>query len=236
MQYYINDSGAGLLVLLGLAIAIPGVFLFLCRNGLAKERQLNIELLECLDCKDGVLEEFKRIRHEYNNMLQTVTCFIEEEDLEGLKEYQDRLMEKTHLLNSNNLAQMAKIKDKNILKIVYKLYMTAKETGIAFNITIFNDIMDISPHKTEINNILKGCLNLAYDSAAKGEGDIHLKISSDDKGLRFCLEGSISGTSENLSLRPARAGRSTKYGSDIFFNTFHKNGHLIQEILIPLNQ
>ena len=184
------------------------------------------------ECRDGILEEFIRIRHAYNNMMQTLTCYIEEEDWEGLKEYKEILLEKTQVLNRNNLTQLVRIKDKYLLVILYKLLMDAKENGIAVNMTVFNDIPAIGPGKTNFYEVLYNHFQYAYELAAGEAEEIDLKVSAEDRGLVFNFKNSFRikpSVSDERSTLP-RINRNT--GKNMYINTFLNNGYRIQEIII----
>ncbi|MHB8062877.1 MAG: hypothetical protein ACYDG2_09630 [Ruminiclostridium sp.] len=235
MQYYLNMFYMGLPGLMLLAFIITAIFLIINCAKFSRERRLNKELVECIACKDDVLEEFKKIRHEYNNLLQTITSFIEAEDWEGLKEYKSILLEKTHLLNRNKLTQLVKIKDKSILVIVHELFMKTEEAKIALNITIYNDIADTNSHNIEFYNILLDYIKQAYELAVKEAEEINLKISSNDNGLRLCFENQISVNSQIFTSILTKSKKHPKIGKHIFFNTFLQNDNLIQEILVTFN-
>ena len=59
----------------------------------------DLDLKQNIACKDDMLKEFKKIQHEYNNMLQHIVCFIEAEDWEVLKEYKHQMLKKAQVLN-----------------------------------------------------------------------------------------------------------------------------------------
>ncbi|SEW13998.1 hypothetical protein [[Clostridium] fimetarium] len=200
-------------------------------NKLSHFKKKNCELLEGIDCKDGVINEFTKIRHEYNNMLQTITCLIEEEDLDGLKECKSEFLNKARLLNSNSITQMVKIKDINILRLIYKLILNAKEEGVVLIITIFNDIANQNLNADEIYYALKDCLINVYQSGAKQAMLINLKISSSDSGLCFKLENESNIESRELFSQTMKA-RKNYTKNNIIFNTFYENTLFIQEIII----
>lgn len=229
MQYYVNIFLKVLPGLLLLVCVIMGIFLIISRAKILQQKRLNKELVECMECNNEMLEEFKKIRHEYNNMLQTIICFIEEEDWDGLNEYKSKLLEKTYLLNKNNLVQLVKIKNKSILLMIYKLFIDAKEAGITLNLTIYDNIANIGLFNAEPYTVMQGYLKYAYKSAIKEAVEINLKISANDMGLSFCFENSLSIKPEFFTSKPIKSEKN------IYFNTYLQNNHLIQEILFPFN-
>ena len=228
---YILQISIGIIFLI---LIILVACLIISINKFSRFKKRNCELLECIDCKDGVINEFIKIRHEYNNMLQTITCLIEEEDLDGLKECKREFLNKARLLNSNSITQMVKIKDINILRSIFKLILNAKDEGVVLIITIFNDIANQNLNNDAVYYVLKQCLTNAYQSGAKQAMLIHLKISSDDNGLCFKFENESNIESRGLFSQTLKA-RKNNMKNNIIFNTFYEKALFIQEIIISKN-
>jgi len=218
-----------------LVLMLLGTCLIICITKIRHIKDINKALMEGIDCKDGIINEFTKIRHGYNNILQTVTCLIEEENLDGLKEYKSRFLNTTQLLNSNSLTQLAKIKDINILRSVYKLLLNAKEKGVVLEITIYNDIVNQSLNKDGFYYALKDCLTNAYQSGAKEAKRINLKISSKDNGLCINFENESHVESRKLFLQTLKA-RKYYTNNNIIYNKFYQESRFIQEILISFKR
>ena len=201
------------------------------RIALKKRKPLALELKENIACKDEILKEYREIRHDYNNMLQGVICFIEEEDWEGLKAYKKRLLEKTQALNKNNLTQLVKIKNINILNLVYKLIIKAEQTGITIHITIYNEIEDKSPYGNKLYESLEVYLREALNVATQKGATVDFKISGNNEGVRFVFENTYDIKDHNNLLELIKIKRKNEI-KNIFFNTFIETNKLIQEILI----
>lgn len=96
----IIDSGAiGIFSILILLIIFLIVSIFVI---VIKKNKAEVQLQESLKFKDQIIKEYQKIRHDYNNMLQSFICFIEQEDLELLKTYKEEVLAKTYILNRNN--------------------------------------------------------------------------------------------------------------------------------------
>ena len=194
-------------------------------------KSFDLGLKENIACKEDILKEYKGIRHEYNNMLQSVVCFIEEEDWKGLKEYKDRLLRKTQLLNANNFTQLVKLKNRSVLSLVYRLLIRGKKSGTILHLIIYNDIDDREFYKIPLFNLLEGYFNNAYDVAAKLSGEVNLKICGNNEGVRFVFENTydikdFNNISELIKIKIKRKPKN------IYFNTFIETDRFIQEILV----
>lgn len=195
-----------------------------------RNQKLNKEYRDSLICKDEILKEFKRIRHDYNNMLQGLVGIIEEEDWEGLVDYKSRMLEKAHQLNKNNLTQLVRIKNNSILIMVYRLLVEAQKSGIIINLKIYSDIEDLHQYRKNLIKALPTYLQYAYDVAAMSTGIVNLKISANQQGLRFVFESEAH--HEKAAAFKTKIPHSLH--KNIFFNTFIQNDQLIQEILLSI--
>jgi len=163
---------------------------------------------------------------------------IEEKDLDGLNEYKGKYMNKSRLLNSNSITQMVKIKDINILRAVYKLFLKAKEEGAVLIITIYNDIAQ-NQKKDEIYEVLNGCLINAFQLSKEKAKLIDLKISSNENGLCFNFENetSIESDAEFKRRFPhSMKVKNNNRNTNVIYNKFYQNARFIQEIFIPFNR
>jgi L-ribulose-5-phosphate 3-epimerase UlaE len=201
------------------------------RVAIKKGKSLALELKENIACKNEILKEYREIRHEYNNILQGVICFVEEEDWEGLKEYKGKLLEKTRVLNTNNLTQLVKLKDNSILNVVYKLLIDAKQCGSIIYLTIYTEIEDISPCGIKLYESLEECLTYALKVATKDATTVSLKISGNNEGILFAFKNTFDMKDYNNILKLIKIKRKMK-SKKIFCNTFIEMDQLKQEILI----
>lgn len=187
--------------------------------------------MECNECKDRIIDEHRKMRHEYNNILQTIICYIEEGDIDQLYAYKPKLMEKVQLLNKNSLVQLVKIKDTFMLNEVYRLLESAGANGIFLNLTVYNDIMQISQKAIGINNELKQYLWQAYENAVNINSEISFKISLSEYGVNFRFETRADVSKEELSKKIINSSIKTKKIKDVFYNTYLQNEIVVQEII-----
>ena len=188
----------------------------------------DLDLKQNIACKDDMLKEFKKIQHEYNNMLQHIVCFIEAEDWEVLKEYKHQMLKKAQVLNSNNLTQLVKIKNIRILNLVYSLLIQANAQETTINLTIYTDIDNTNSYKPKSYKSLEHSINNAYEAAMLAGAPINLKITGNKEGICFALESPCP------EKNPPNTPRSKQ--KDIFINTLIEKDILIQEILIMKNK
>lgn len=196
-----------------------------------RKNKLNLELEESLSCKDYILNEFKQIRHEYNNILQNIICLIEQENFTELKEYKESVISKTHLLNKNSITQLVKIKNKNILNLIYKMLIKAKQANVTVNLIIYNNIDEINCSLKKYK-ILNNYISFAYETAVKNGASVQLKVNSSKQGLRFAFETILP----NPALKPIQVKKPNIKYKDIYYNFFSNECKLEQEILVILTK
>ncbi len=196
------------------------------------KRYREIQLQENINIKDNIIRELQKIRHEYNNMLQSFIGFIEAEDMETLKEYKAVVLEKTAELNTNSFTQLTKINNTSILGIIYELLIKGKNAEVNIKLTINNIIEEIDSLSAGFYEVLYNYINNAYSSAIQHSTYIKLKIISSDKGIRFVFENTVDYRIDKNTLTMEKNTRKHKFASNIFFNTFICENNMVQEIII----
>ncbi|WP_234121030.1 hypothetical protein [Clostridium hydrogenum] len=196
-----------------------------------RKKKLNLELEESLNCKDDILNEFKQIRHEYNNILQNIICLMEQENFTELKKYKESVISKTHLLNQNSITQLVKIKNKNILNLIYKILINAKQSNVTINLMIYNNI-DEAICSLKKYKILNSYISFAYETAVKNGTSVQLKVNSSKQGLRFVFETELL----NPVLKPIQIKKPNRKCKDIYYNFFSNECKLEQEILMIITK
>jgi sensor histidine kinase regulating citrate/malate metabolism len=211
------------------------IFFIICIIVLLRRKRLELELLQILVYKDEIMKECKQIRHEYNNMLQTIIGLVEEDDLESLKLYKEKILVTTNKINKNNFAQLVKISDKYLFSIIYKLIVISENRGIILNLTIYNDIDDNIINISYLRKLSK-YINYAYELAVKDEKEINLKISKQAEGFSFIFTNSIHNDPKDIISYLNTTKKALKPNKKIIFNTLIENDLLIQEILLLITQ
>jgi hypothetical protein len=183
--------------------------------------------------KDLILGEYARMRHDYNNMLQTLTNLIEEEDITALKEYQTKLFEKAQAFHNNNILQLEKLRNLSILNTIYRLYMESAKSGITLNIAISGKVEQHYPYEDDLYPILIECLNTVYSSQSDTDLLTTLELRESQRGLIISFITQIELYPNNSKpydfkyIHPKSRKR-------LSYNIIIKDNIYIQEILIPL--
>lgn len=181
--------------------------------------------------KDVIIDEFRKIRHEYNNIIQRMVCLIEEEDWDDLKEYKNELLVKVQKMNGNNLLQMARIKCTGILRVLYDFLTYADEAAIPLSIIVYDEIGGNCPKVAEFCTVLHEFFLCACAEAVENMGGITLKISAGKQGFRFTFESRLPGKIDKLAPAPFTIRIPHRIQKCIFFNSFIQDDCLIRELI-----
>jgi hypothetical protein len=196
-----------------------------------KEKKINSFHDECDKYKDQITEEQRKIRHEYNNILQTIICYIEEEDIELLKDYKDSIVRNIHEINANNLIQLARVKDLNLLMMIFNMMEKAIKAGIKLNLTVFCDINQKSYWKIKKDTEFDKYFWHTYEIAAKDNNEIWLSLNLNENGFCFTLKSKINVSTDRLTCEINDSYKSSKKKKSVFYNTSIQDNYLVQEIV-----
>ncbi len=180
--------------------------------------------------REKIIQEESKTRHEYNNLFQTVVNLIEAEEMEELIGYKSTLLKKVHLLSSNSMLQLGKIKSESVLQGLYQLYQTTQNMQINLNITVYNEITWECPYEMELYSVLEECIKSAIIMAESSCFEITLGLGENEKGLHFLFE--------SVGMRSASAVTTLQHFEDtklrklLTYNAIRKDSKYTQEIMI----
>lgn len=194
------------------------------------KRKYNL-LISSNECKDRIIEENRKIRHEYNNMLQTLICYIEEGDINQLNQYKTELLKNVQSFNQNNIVQLSRISDTFIMTSVFELLVHAQTNNNTLNLTVYEDILRKYQLQDTFNIELPEYLQCAYECAAKINSTTNVKVNFSEFGVNFSFE-SLSETGKDDIITIDTNKIMTKRCKNIFYNTFLKDSKIVQEVIL----
>lgn len=217
-------------------ISIVLIFIFFCfillqRKQLHRSKQTIEHQQKVIVCKDLFLDEYARMRHDYNNMLQTLTNLIDEEDITSLKEYRNKLLETAKIYHNNNILQLEKLRNPSLLITFYHLYLGAGKSGITLGFAISGKPEHHYPHEDELYPILVECLNSAYLLMPVTNKQIVLVLRENQQGLYISFVSQLEPGPENYLCRELKSIDST-VRKHLTYNVFINDNSFTQEILI----
>lgn len=121
---------------------------------------------------ESVHSSVKKFRHDYINILSSLTGYIEADDMEGLKKFfYENILPLSEKMNSNNF-KLCSLKNVGIMElkgILSSKIIVAKEKGIDLTIDIFEPITEISINTLDLCRIMGIVLDNAIEGAMQCE-------------------------------------------------------------------
>lgn len=155
-------------------------------------------------------DNIRGFKHDFNNIVQAIGGYIALNDMDGLADYYNRLLDECKLTNNLNLLNPETINNPSIYSLLTNKYYLANEKGITMTFSIFTDLSKINFNMYEFSRILGILLDNAIEAAEEStEKIVHIEFTSDDKKQLFIIKNSCKDT--NISTTKIfEKGYSTK--------------------------
>lgn len=155
-------------------------------------------------------DNIRGFKHDFNNIVQAIGGYIALNDMDGLKDYYNRLLDECKLTNNLNLLNPETINNPSIYSLLTNKYYLACEKGITMTFSIFTDLSKINFNMYDFSRILGILLDNAIEAAEESnEKLIEIEFSSDSKKQLFIIRNSCKDT--NISTTKIfEKGYSTK--------------------------
>ena len=155
-------------------------------------------------------DNIRGFKHDFNNIVQAIGGYIALGDMNGLKDYYQRLLDECKLTNNLNILNPETINNPSIYSLLTNKYYLASEKGIKMTFSIFTDLSKINFNMYEFSRILGILLDNAIEAAEESnEKIIEIEFTSDNKKQLFVIKNSCKDT--NISTTKIfEKGYSTK--------------------------
>lgn len=175
-MFYIFIDFAALLVFVLLFFAVSRAEL---KSKIAqREEESKRNLLEYTSQIENMYEELRSFKHDYSNMLLTMSGFIDSGDIEGLRRYyQKSILPTNEKINKGNyhLHKLSRIQDPAIKGMLSAKFINAINQGVDFFVDIMEDIPDISMKVLDLTRVLGIYIDNAVEAA----------LETKDKEVKF---------------------------------------------------
>lgn len=175
-MFYIFIDFAALLVFVLLFLAVSRAEL---KSKIAqREEESKRNLLEYTSQIENMYEELRSFKHDYSNMLLTMSGFIDSGDIEGLRSYyQKSILPTNEKINKGNyhLHKLSRIQDPAIKGMLSAKFINAINQGVDFFVDIMEDIPDISMKVLDLTRVLGIYIDNAVEAA----------LETKDKEVKF---------------------------------------------------
>ncbi|MEA4925519.1 MAG: hypothetical protein VB084_09435 [Syntrophomonadaceae bacterium] len=225
------------MIILSLAILYVGTLLI-------KEKRRCSELESHLTMAEKVLEDFRTIRHQYNNIFQSAVFYIENEQWVSDKNFITEIMAKTSELNRNNTVQLVKIKNRQVRDSVFQMGELCSKNGIDFNLAVLGEINRINMRKSALGSVLETIFNHVFNEVIGfDKKEIDIEINSDRQGIAIIFASYIdsdaglkrtelAGRSATRKTGTAAIRRIMARNKNVIYNSYIDSNYHRQEIMI----
>lgn len=212
----------------------------------------NKQLKEYTDMLEKMSSDLRKFKHDYVNILYTLGDFINNGDIQGLKEYynNDLLPESKNIVKTDkNITLLKNIKITPLKALISSKLLTAQSEGIEINAEVLEEIDHISIKTIDICRIIGIFLDNAIESAITCEKKfIHFAMIKTPGNiiiviLNSCPQDippiyqlykknfSTKGLNRGIGLTSVKELIDTSY-DNILLNTTASSGTFKQELII----
>jgi len=158
---------------------------------------------------DSLISDFRRLKHSYANTIYSFYGYIQENDLQGLKDYYTEVMDDTKRMDSNLLLSLQRIKVYAVFGLLWNKINEAESKGIEVGLQVMNEVHEVGMKLSDLCEILGNYLDNAIDAAAASENKkLNVSLSDDQGYLTISIENTFEGTVDVNEIQ--KKGYSTK--------------------------
>ncbi len=204
-------------------------------SNLVVNEQENKQLRVYINMADELIDEYRRVRHNTYNIIQAASAFIEENDMEGLKDHFSSVIERQKGIEKSNMASLYKIDHPGVKSLLSSKLGRIEALSLNLNLEITTDLKEVKVNISDLCEILGVFLDNSIEAAkSTKEKYIELCMFEDDQYYITIIKNSYD---PNQDKRGSGIGLRTvnsilrRYGL-IFNNTIIEKKYYTQELII----
>ncbi len=204
-------------------------------SNLVVNEQENKQLRVYINMADELIDEYRRVRHNTYNIIQAASAFIEENDMEGLKEHFSSVIERQRRIEKSNIASLYKIAHPGVKSLLSSKLGRIEALSLNLNLEITTDLREVKVNISDLCEILGVFLDNSIEaSGLTKEKYIEICMFEDDQYYITIIKNSYDpnhGKKGNgIGLRTVNS-ILRKYGL-MLNNTIIEEKYYIQELII----
>lgn len=190
---------------------------------LEKNHELNLRqaqttvMLDYTQRMESFYEEIRSFRHDYRNILSTMQCYIDEENLDELKQYFHKsILNNSAILSDDGfyLGKLYQLEDSAVKSLLYTKLITVFNREINLELEIAEPIPPLPIESLTLCRILGILLDNAIEAAAESsEKKLRISVVSTETAVIFTVTNSTLPFSVPVS-RLLQRGYSSKAGHE----------------------
>lgn len=206
---------------------------------------------ERLENSYGIMRKFK---HDYMNILVTMSGYLKEDDMDGLKEYYgERILPISRAFTESDtkLGALSNIKNTAIKSLLSSKFVYMIEIGIKAEIELTEPINDLNMDCLDLSRVLGIFLDNAMEAAMETEEkEVHFCIFYKEKNLHLIIQNTalppthaiselrsheISTKGENRGIGLFNVDLILKNYENTIWNTTYEEPYFTQELILMHN-
>ena len=184
-----------LYMLLTIAITLFTMRIVRSQEKIKQEEEQRKNLLEYTSQVEGMYEELRAFKHDYVNILASLSGYIEKDDMEGLAQYfEQNILPTNEKINQGkyHLQKLSKIQDPAIKGLISSKLIYAMNTGLDVFVDIIDDVTDFSMRTIDLIRIMGIYLDNATDAALETEKkELKLNVVKEQHSVTIVLMNSF---------------------------------------------
>jgi len=181
MEWSINGQ-AYMAIVASVTFGIIGVYLINNKNSHLNDAQLLLEVSNYNELLSQHNQDLHLFKHDYQNVLLSLSAFIQTNDMPGLKHYfeaevlpaSDQLNQQTELIGLSRLDMPT------VSGMIYAKYEAAKRQHVQLSVTILEAVRLTDIPQIKVVRILGNLLDNAIDAAARSDQRVAVTVSNRD--------------------------------------------------------
>ena len=146
-------------------------------------------------------DKIRSFKHNINNIVQGIGGYIATDNMAGLKEYYDEVLDDCQIINNLSLLSPEIINNPAIYSLLSSKYHIATELGIKVNLEIFMDLSNINIKIYDLTRILGILIDNAIEAAKNcSDKEITITFRKDYRKNKqlFIIENTYSNKDVNI--------------------------------------
>lgn len=224
------------------------------KEELRRDEEIRKNLLEYTKQVENMSEGVRKFKHDYVNILASMSAYIENGDMEELRKYfQNNIVPTNDIINNENynLQKLSKIKNMAVKGLLSSKIVYANTKGIDVYIDIIDEVVDISMKDVDITRVLGIYFDNAIEAADESKNkDIKFNIITTPSSNTITLMNTyadkyidikniskkgMSAKGENRGIGLANVEEILKKYDNVYKVTEIKNGFFIQRLIVGSN-
>ena len=173
------------------------------KNEHRRKEEEHRNIMEYTKHVEEMYEELRSFRHDYVNILASLSGYIEKRDVDGLSQYfEENIMPTNERMNQGKyrLQKLSKLKDPAIKGLVSNKIIYAMNQGIDVFVDLMDDIKDIAINTIDLCRVLGIYMDNAIEAAKECENkEIKFNVIKEDNSVTFVLMNSFMNHGLSLS-------------------------------------